>query len=103
MYERAKLFGQRPSDIALLPESVRDIGRFYFDRGVWAFGRHVATRLEEAASSREPSIARMQREREFDRLMGADMRTSTAGFADPAAAMNSREEADDDVDIEIAL
>lgn len=83
IYERAKVFGQKPSDVALLDESVGEIGRFYFDRGVWAFGRHVANRLEDAAQSSNEAIARAQRAREWERLMGADMTDSTTGFADP--------------------
>lgn len=85
IYERAKLFGQKPSDTALLDESVGEIGRFYFDRGVWAFGRHVANRLDEAGQSKNPAIAQAQRAREWERLMGADMTNSATGFADPSA------------------
>lgn len=85
IYERAKLFGQKPSDVALLDECVGDIGRFYFDRGIWAFGRHVASRLEEAGQSKNASIARVQRMREWERLMGADMSSSATGFRDPGS------------------
>lgn len=80
IYERAKAFGQRPSDVALLDECVGDIGRFYFDRGIWAFGRHVTARLEEAGQSSNAAIAQVQRLREWERLMGVDMATSTTGF-----------------------
>lgn len=83
IYERAKLFGQKPSDVALLDECVGEIGRFYFDRGIWAFGKHVANRLDEAGQSKNPSIARAQRIREWERLMGADISNSATGFADP--------------------
>jgi hypothetical protein len=84
IYERAKLFGQKPSDTALLDEAVGEIGRFYFDRGIWAFGRHVANRLEAAGQSSNQAIAQAQREREWERLMGADMTNSATGFADPS-------------------
>jgi hypothetical protein len=53
---------------------------------VWAFGRHVAQRLEEASQSKNPAIARAQRAREWERLMGADMTNSATGFADPSSA-----------------
>jgi hypothetical protein len=92
IYERAKLFGQNPSDCALLPECVGEIGRFYFDRGIWAFGRHVTNRLQEAGQSSNASIAQAQREREWEKLMGGDMTSSATGFADPseAASVHSR-------------
>jgi hypothetical protein len=80
IYERAKLFGQKPSDFALLDECVGDIGRFYFDRGIWAWGKRVISRLEEAGQSSNESIARTQRQREWERLMGADMTNSATGF-----------------------
>lgn len=89
IYERAKLFGCLPSDVALLDECVSDIGRFYFDRGIWAFGRHVTTRLEEAGRSNNQAIARVQRIREWERLMGIDMSTSTSGFADPGESLSA--------------
>jgi hypothetical protein len=83
IYRRAKAFNQRPSSIVLLDDRVGDIGRFYFDRGIWAFGEAVANRLDEVvAGTRNPVIAQAQREREWARLMGDDMETSTAGFRD---------------------
>ena len=82
IFERAKMFGQNPSDVALLDECVGEIGRFYFDRGIWAFGKHVANRLDEAGQSNNKTIARTQREREWERLMGTDMSNSTTGFRD---------------------
>ncbi|KLO25903.1 hypothetical protein ABW16_21580 [Mycolicibacter heraklionensis] len=85
IYRRAIAFSQRPSDIAYLDDCVDDVGRYYFDRGIWAFGEHVKNRLEEAAGSTEnASIAQSRREREWERLMGGDMTESTAGFADPS-------------------
>lgn len=77
------MFGQNPSNVALLDECVGEIGRFYFDRGIWAFGKHVANRLDEAGQSDNATIARAQREREWERLMGADMSNSATGFRDP--------------------
>ncbi len=103
MFERAKLFGQRPSDVALLDERVEDIGRFYFDRGIWAFGRHVAARMAEVGQSQDAGIAETLRLREWERLMGADMSNSATGFADPGAAMAAREDSDDNVDVDIVL
>lgn len=83
IYRRAKAFNQRPSSIVLLDDCVDDIGRFYFDRGIWAFGEAVANRIEEvAAETSNPVIARARRDREWARLMGDDMATSGAGFAD---------------------
>jgi len=82
IYERAKLFGQLPSSVALLDECVGDIGRYYFDRGIWAWGKHVVARLEEAGQSNNASLARWQREREWERLMRADVTDSTTGFRD---------------------
>jgi hypothetical protein len=89
IYERAKLFGQNPSDVALLDERVGEIGRFYFNRGIWAFGKHVARRLDEAGQSRDQTIAQTQREREWERLMGADMTSSATGFRDPGESMSA--------------
>jgi hypothetical protein len=83
------LFGKNPSDVALLDERVGEIGRFYFDRGIWAFGRHVANRLDEAGQSENPAIARTQREREWERLMGADMTDSATGFRDPVGPVSA--------------
>lgn len=84
------MFGQNPSDVAILDERVGEIGRFYFDRGIWAFGEAVANRLEEViAGTRNPVIARAQREREWARLMGDDMATSAAGFADPGEGFSA--------------
>lgn len=78
----AKLFGQRPSDIALLDDCIGEISRFWFDRGIAAFGNGVAAALEKAAQSSNPTIAATQRQREWERLMGGDMETSTTGFRD---------------------
>lgn len=100
IYLRAKAFGCKPSDVALLAECVEEIGRYYFDRGIWAFGRDVDAKVDEAGQSKDSTIARTQREREWERLMGADMSNSTAGFADPGSAMAARDDSDDD-DIEL--
>lgn len=85
----AKLFCQRPSDIAILDDRIGQFGRFYFDRGIAAFGRGVLSRLDEVSQSKNPVIARTQRLREWERLMGGDMDQSTTGFADPAVAASS--------------
>lgn len=78
----AKLFCQKPSDIAILDDRVGEFGRFFFNRAIAAFGRGVHARLNEVATSREPAIAQSQKEREWERLMGGD-EDSAAGFADP--------------------
>lgn len=83
------MFGQNPSDVALLDERVGEIGRFYFDRGIWAFGKHVARQLDEAGQSDNQTIARAQREREWERLMGADMTNSATGFRDPGESLSA--------------
>jgi hypothetical protein len=107
IYERAKLFGQKPSDVALLDERVGEIGRFYFDRGIWAFGKHVANRLDEAGQSENPTIAQAQRLREWERLMGGDMTNSATGFRDPSESVSphgrviGRDADSDDEDIEL--
>jgi len=102
IFERAKMFSQRPSDVALLDERVGDIGRFYFDRGIWAFGRHVASRMAEVGKSSDPGIAETLRLREWERLMGADVSNSATGFADPGAAMAARdEEGDEDIVLDV--
>lgn len=85
----AKLFGQRPSDLAILDETVGEFGRFFLDRGVTAFGQAVQTRVEKAASSSNPAIARTQQQREWERLMGGDMTNSATGFADPSESMST--------------
>lgn len=79
----AKLFGQKPSDVAILDERVGEFGRFFFNRGIAAFGRGVHARLDQVATSSNAVIAKSQREREWERLMGGDMENSMTGFADP--------------------
>ncbi|ETB35630.1 MULTISPECIES: hypothetical protein [Mycobacterium avium complex (MAC)] len=86
----ATLFNQRPSDVALLDESVGPIGRFYFDRGIASFGQAVKVRVEKAGTASNPAIAKTQRMREWERLMGGDMTNSTTGFADPLDAPSPR-------------
>lgn len=83
IFELATLFHKLPSDVALLDESVNSVGRFWFDRGIAAFGRAVQTRVEKAGESSNAAIAQTQRQREWERLMGGDMETSATGFADP--------------------
>ncbi|WP_454232146.1 hypothetical protein [Mycolicibacterium fortuitum] len=85
----AKLFCKKPSDIAVLDDHIGEFGRFYFNRGIAAFGRGVLARLDEVSQSKNPVIARTQRLREWERLMGGDMDQSTTGFADPAVASSS--------------
>src|SRR5262249_30743697 len=104
---RAKAFQQRPSEVALLGDDIDAVGRYYFDRGIWAFGEAVASRLDAvSANTSNAAIARAQREREMDRLMGEDMTLSTAGFRDvsESAAPHDRivgePEADDDMAVE---
>lgn len=90
IYEMATLFGQRPSDVAILDERVDALGLFYFDRGIATFGRAVQSRVEKAGTSSNAAIAQTQREREWERLMGGDVLSSATGFADPAAGDLSR-------------
>lgn len=104
----AKLFGQKPSDVALLDDSVGRVGRWYFDRDVAAFGLGVHSRMERAGQSSNAAIARMQKEREWERLMGGDMATSTTGFQDPSPDSISAHgkaigDVDDDDDEDIIL
>lgn len=80
----AKMFNQRPSDVALLDDCVSRVGRFYFDRDIADFGSGVHARMQQVGQSSNPAIARMQKEREWERLMGGDMSTSTTGFQDPS-------------------
>lgn len=68
------------------------LGRWVFDRGIWAFGRYVERSINEAATSDDPSLAAHQKEREFERLMGGDMQDSTSGYADPATSGYARVE-----------
>lgn len=102
----AKLFGQKPSDVALLDDCVGEIGRFWFDRGIAAFGNGVAAALERAGQASNPTIARAQRQREWERLMGGDMESSATGFADVGAdsvSAHGRVIGDDPDDEEIVL
>lgn len=85
----AKLFSQKPSDVALLDDCVGQFGKFYFNRGIAAFGRGVHARIEEVGQSSNPVIARTQRIREWERLMGGDMEGSAAGFADPTVSASA--------------
>lgn len=86
LYQQSKLFGKLPSEIAVLDDCLLDdIGRYYFNRGIYMFGQHVDARVEAAGTSRDPALAATQREREWERLMGFDMDESTTGFADPTA------------------
>lgn len=86
IYRRAKAFQTLPHDVAVLDTRVDEVGRYLFDRGIWMFGESVERRVEAAGTSRYPSIAAMQRQREWERLMGVDMTESTTGFADPESA-----------------
>lgn len=84
------------------------VGRFWFNRGIATFGRAVQSRVEKAADSSNPVIAKMQRMREWERLMGGDMDTSAVGFADPTQgelSPHARAEGrdDDDDDDEMAI
>jgi hypothetical protein len=67
----------------VLDDCVGVYGRFYFDRGIAAFGRAVHARLDEVSQSENATIARAQRIREWERIMGGD--NIAAAFADPSA------------------
>lgn len=98
----AKLFSQRPSDVAVLDDCVGEFGRFWFNRGIAAFGRAVHARMEEVGQSSNPAIAQAQRIREWNRLMGEDMTGSAVGFRDPGEGLSAHGRAigleDDDED-----
>jgi hypothetical protein len=103
----AKLFAQLPSDIAVLDDCVGEFGRFWFNRGIAAFGRAVQTRMEEVGQSSNPAIAQSQRIREWNRLMGEDMSNSAVGFADPGEGLSAHgraigveDEDEDDIDLD---
>lgn len=89
IYEMAQLFGQKPSDVALLDDCVGDVGRYYFNRGIAAFGRAVKVKVEAAGTSSNATIAQTQRVREFERLLGRDMSSSAAGFRDPGDGLSA--------------
>lgn|GEM_PF-4668171 len=107
IYQRATAFNQRPSDIAYLDDCVDEIGRYYFDRGIWAFGEHVKNRLDEVVgTTQNAAIAQSRREREWNRLMGVDMSQSAAGFADPtpeSITAHGRSVGDEDESMELAV
>lgn len=86
MWETAKTFGKLPSEVALFDCELTEFSRFCFNRDVAAFGQAVQTKVAKAATSSNALIAQTQREREWERLMGGDMRTSGTGFADPTEA-----------------
>lgn len=85
----AKLFSQRPSDVAVLDDCVGEFGTFYFNRGIAAFGRAVAARLDEVSKTNNKAIAQAAREREWARLMGEDMTNSPVGFRDPGEGLSA--------------
>lgn len=85
----ATLFNQLPSDVALLSDSVGEYGRFYFNRGIASFGQAIKVRVDKAGTAKNPAIAKTQRMREWERLMGGDMTSSTTGFADPVEEASS--------------
>lgn len=78
----AKTFGQKPSDLALLDDSISDVGRFFFNRGVAAFGNAVHERMSVIGRESSPVLARALREREWQRIMGGDP-DDTSAFAEP--------------------
>lgn len=85
----ATLFNQLPSDVALLSDSVGEYGRFYFNRGIASFGQAIKVRVDKAGTAKNPAIAKTQRMREWERLMGGDMTSSATGFADPTDASST--------------
>lgn len=80
--------------MALLDDSITEVGRFYFDRGIWAWGNEVERRVNDAATSSNLSIAAAQRQREFYRLMGMED-DSMSAFADPIEAASPHALIDD--------
>lgn len=88
IYQRAKTFGQRPSELAFFDDSVGPLARWYFDRGIWAWGEHVLGRLAEASHSGNPTFASWRRQAVFLELMGADV---SSAYAAPDAAAPARQ------------
>jgi len=88
IYQRAKTFGKLPSDVALFDDSVVPLVRWYFDRGIWAWGEHVIGRLAEAGHGGNPAFAASRREAVFLELMGGDV---SSAYAAPDAAAPSRQ------------
>jgi len=84
VYNRTKDFGGKPHQHWVFDDEVNDLALFYFDRGVWYFGRRVDAELAEAGSHKNTAIANSNRMRALARCMGDDMSTSTVGFRDPA-------------------
>lgn len=76
----AQAYHRMPSEIY----GVAGATGFFFDRGIFLFGRYVEGEMsaaEERASN--AMFARSNRERAFAACMGDDMGVSSAGFADP--------------------
>lgn len=105
IWEMAKLFSQRPSDVALLDDCVGPICRFLFDRGIAAFGSGVHARLDEVSTSSNQAIVHAQRTREWDRIMGGDGASAfadpTQGGISPNARVVGQDESEDDDDLVI--
>ena len=95
MFQRAQSSNRLPSEVVGAQCFTNDIASYYFDRGVWFFGTAVTNRIEEAGNHKNPTIANGQREREFAKCMGDDMRTSAAGFQDPAAVAKRADDEDE--------
>ncbi len=92
LYQRAKDFGHRPSELAFFGDSVGQLFHWFFDRGIWAWGRHVEGRLTEATHGGNPTFAASRREAAFQELMGGDV---SSAFAAPDMAGPSRRALDE--------
>lgn len=63
---------------------MRGAAGFFFDKGIFFFGKHVEGVVERAgADAISPGFARSAQLRAFAEQMGDDMEDSAIGFADP--------------------
>lgn len=80
----SQAYNQPPSKIF----EVKGAAGLFFDKGIFHFGRWVEGEVERAGQDAlNAGFAKSQQQRAFARCMGDDMEKSTAGFADPYAAI----------------
>lgn len=83
-WQVSQAYNRLPSEIY----GVEGAAGYFFDQGIFIFGRWVESECQEAESSASnQAFANMNRARTFARCMGDDMSKSTAGFADPFAGV----------------
>jgi hypothetical protein len=62
----------------------------FFDKGIYYFGKYVEGVVDRAGQDAlNSTFARSAQARAFSQLMGDDMESSSAGFADPFAGASS--------------